>query len=50
MSDDHSVQISNTGVKIMRKAVRVRAIDAAKAAEEQALLDLYLTAIGEGGR
>lgn len=35
--------------KIVRKAVRARAVDAAKAAEEEALLDLYMTALGEGG-
>lgn len=33
-------------VKILRMVVRKRAQDSAKAAEEEALLDLYLSAIG----
>lgn len=34
-------------VKIVRKIIRIRAQDRAKRQEEQALIDLYLTAIGE---
>jgi uncharacterized protein (UPF0335 family) len=32
--------------KILRKVVRLRALDSAKRAEEEALIDLYLSAIG----
>jgi uncharacterized protein (UPF0335 family) len=32
--------------KIMRKVVRMRKMDAAKRSEEEALVDLYITAIG----
>ena len=34
-------------VKILRKVVRIRKQDKAKRQEEEALLDLYLSAIGE---
>lgn len=34
-------------VKTLRKVVRIRKIDRAKRQEEEALLDLYLSAIGE---
>jgi uncharacterized protein (UPF0335 family) len=34
-------------VKTLRKVVRIRKIDRAKRLEEEALLDLYLSAIGE---
>ena len=34
-------------VKILRKVVRIRKQDRAKRQEEEALLDLYLSAIGE---
>jgi uncharacterized protein (UPF0335 family) len=34
-------------VKILRKVVRLRKQDTAKRQEEEALLDLYLSAIGE---
>jgi len=34
-------------VKIIRKVVRLRKQDRAKRQEEEAILDLYLTAIGE---
>lgn len=33
--------------KIIRKVVRLRKVDKAKRAEEEALIDLYLSAIGE---
>ena len=33
-------------VKILRKIVRIRKMDAAKRTEEEALIDLYLSAIG----
>jgi uncharacterized protein (UPF0335 family) len=33
-------------VKILRKIVRIRKMDAAKRSEEEALIDLYLSAIG----
>lgn len=33
-------------VKILRKAIRIRAMDYAKRQEEEAVLDLYLTALG----
>jgi len=33
--------------KIMRKVVRIRKMDRAKRQEEEAILDLYLSAIGE---
>ncbi len=33
-------------VKILRKIVRIRKMDAAKQTEEEALIDLYLSAIG----
>jgi uncharacterized protein (UPF0335 family) len=33
-------------VKIIRKVVRIRKADAAKRSEEEALIELYLTAIG----
>lgn len=32
--------------KIMRKAIRIRAMDQAKRHEEEAVLDLYLSALG----
>jgi uncharacterized protein (UPF0335 family) len=32
--------------KILRKVVRLRSLDSAKRAEEEALIDLYLAAIG----
>lgn len=32
--------------KIMRKAIRIRAMDQAKRQEEEAVLDLYLSALG----
>ena len=32
--------------KILRKVVRLRALDSAKRAEEEALIDLYISAIG----
>jgi uncharacterized protein (UPF0335 family) len=32
--------------KILRKVVRLRGLDSAKRAEEEALIDLYLSAIG----
>ena len=35
--------------KILRKVVRLRAQDRAKRAEEEALIDLYMTALGENG-
>lgn len=34
-------------VKIIRKVVRIRKMDRAKRQEEEALVDLYLSAIGE---
>ncbi|MDB5493962.1 MAG: hypothetical protein JWP86_1299, partial [Phenylobacterium sp.] len=34
-------------VKTLRKVVRIRKIDLAQRQEEEALLDLYLSAIGE---
>ena len=34
-------------VKTLRKVVRIRKLDRAKRQEEEALLDLYLSAIGE---
>ena len=34
-------------VKILRKVIRIRKQDRAKRQEEEALLDLYLSAIGE---
>jgi uncharacterized protein (UPF0335 family) len=34
-------------VKTLRKVVRIRKIDRAKRQEEEALLDLYLAAVGE---
>jgi uncharacterized protein (UPF0335 family) len=34
-------------VKILRKVIRIRKQDTAKRQEEEALLDLYLSAIGE---
>ena len=34
-------------VKIIRKVVRIRKMDRAKRQEEDALIDLYLSAIGE---
>jgi uncharacterized protein (UPF0335 family) len=34
--------------KILRKVVRLRKMDKARRQEEEALLDLYLSAIGEG--
>ena len=34
-------------VKILRKVVRIRKQDGAKRLEEEAILDLYLSAIGE---
>ena len=34
-------------VKILRKVVRIRKQDRAKRQEEEALLDLYLSAVGE---
>ena len=34
-------------VKVLRKVVRIRKQDRAKRQEEEALLDLYLSAIGE---
>lgn len=34
-------------VKMMRKVVSLRKMDAAKRAEEQAILDLYLEALGD---
>jgi uncharacterized protein (UPF0335 family) len=34
-------------VKILRKVIRLRKQDKAKRQEEEALLDLYLSAIGE---
>jgi uncharacterized protein (UPF0335 family) len=34
-------------VKILRKVIRIRKQDSAKRQEEDALLDLYLSAIGE---
>ena len=34
-------------VKIIRKVVRLRKIDRAKRQEEEALIDLYMSAIGE---
>ena len=34
-------------VKIIRKVVRIRKMDRAKRQEEEAILDLYLAAIGE---
>ena len=34
-------------VKILRKVIRLRKQDTAKRQEEEALLDLYLSAIGE---
>ena len=34
-------------VKILRKVVRIRKIDRAKRQEEDAILDLYLTATGD---
>lgn len=34
-------------VKILRKVIRVRGMDPAKRLEEEAILDLYLSAIGE---
>ena len=34
-------------VKTLRKVVRIRKVDRAKRQEEEALLDLYLSAIGE---
>lgn len=33
-------------VKILRKAIRIRAMDYAKRQEEEAILDLYLSALG----
>lgn len=36
-------------VKIVRKTVRLRAEDRAKREEEAALIDLYMTALGEDG-
>ena len=33
-------------MKILRKIVRIRKMDAAKRTEEEALIDLYLSAIG----
>lgn len=33
--------------KILRKVIRLRAQDAAKRQEEEALVELYLTAVGE---
>ena len=33
-------------VKIIRKVVRIRKADAAKRSEEEALIELYITAIG----
>jgi len=35
-------------VKILRKVIRIRKQDTAKRQEEEALLDLYLSAVGEG--
>lgn len=35
-------------VKILRKVLRIRKQDRAKRQEEEAVLDLYLSAIGEG--
>jgi uncharacterized protein (UPF0335 family) len=32
--------------KILRKVVRLRGLDSAKRAEEEALIDLYISAIG----
>eukprot|EP01035_Chromulina_nebulosa_P060864 gene60864-83254_t len=37
-------------VKIIRKVVRIRKMDRAKRQEEDALIDLYLSAIGEAKR
>lgn len=34
-------------VKIIRKVIRLRKMDRAKRAEEEAVLDLYMSAIGE---
>jgi hypothetical protein len=34
-------------VKILRKVVKLRKTDAAKRAEEDAILDLYMSALGE---
>lgn len=34
-------------VKVLRKVIRIRAQDRAKRLEEEAILDLYLTALGE---
>ena len=34
-------------VKVLRKVVRIRKMDRAKRQEEEAILDLYLSAIGE---
>jgi uncharacterized protein (UPF0335 family) len=36
-------------VKVLRKVVRIRKMDRAKRQEEEAILDLYLSAIGELG-
>ncbi len=33
--------------KIMRKVIRIRKMDRAKRQEEEAILDLYLSAVGE---
>ena len=34
-------------VKILRKVIRIRKLDKAKRQEEEAILDLYLAALGE---
>ena len=51
MSDLKEVFLEAKGngfdVKILRKVVRLRKQDRAKRQEEEALVDLYLTAIGE---